>query len=565
MKLSTYLNNYLVQKGIDTVFLLQGGMIIRLIDEIHRIGEITIVSMHHEQAASFAADAYSRTKNIPGVAFATSGPGATNLITGIGSCFFDSVPAIFITGQVNQNEQKSDLETRQIGFQETDIVSIVEPITKAAFAINDVEEVPSIFERAFKIASEGRPGPVLIDIPMNLQNMEISELDSPHLEETIKPDSNEIAVFSKELISQLRSAKKPLVLAGRGIRVAQVQSAFLRFIEKYDIPVTTSLLGLDAIPYDHPNRVGFIGTYGNRWANQALNDCDVLLVLGSRLDLRQTGADAKSFENNKKIFHVDIDRAELNNRIKGCETLQCDLKTFFDNNSYNNSDDNNSSWKEEILANYLNKPDVDELKGIVGINPNHFMHQLSKSSGLAKIITTDVGNNQMWAAQSIELKHDQLFLSSGGMGAMGYSLPAAIGACFANGLSPVLSISGDGGFQINIQELQTIKRNKLPIKIVILNNRSLGMIRQFQDSYFNSCYESTVWGYDSPDFIKLAGAYGINGQSISSANEIDSGLEQLWRDRDEPFVLNVNVDYKTNAYPKMLYGKPLSIMEPEHD
>ncbi len=567
MKVTTYIVSFLKDRGIDTVFELQGGMITRIIDEIHRIGGIQIVSMHHEQAAAFAADAYARIKNKPGIALATSGPGATNLITGIGSCYFDSVPAIFITGQVNINEQKGDKTTRQIGFQETDIVSIVKPITKAAFAIASADEIPAVFENAYRISMEGRPGPVLIDIPMNLQNQEISDsayttqiVDSPN---KTKP---QIADYFDEFTAALKSSNRPLCLAGRGIRAAGVTDAFVQFIEGYNLPVVTSLLAVDVIPFSHPNRVGFIGTYGNRWANYALGNCDLLIVLGSRLDLRQTGIDVDTFQENKRIFHIDIDNAELNNRVNRCTTLNIDLNDFFiETTEFINISYRQDHWFKEIKSKYHSLPDTHELKEIKGINPNMFLHSLSQASHAADAYTTDVGNNQMWSAQSLEIQLGQHFLSSGGMGAMGYSLPAAIGAAYALKNSPIVCISGDGGFQINIQELQTIARNNLPIKIIILNNHCLGMIRQFQDAYFDSCYQSTVWGYNAPDFEKVAIAYGIGAYSISEPEEIENGLSLLWANPLSPFLLNVNIDVHTNVYPKMMFGSPITKMEPLTD
>ena len=332
MMVSTYIAQFLRSKEINTVFELQGGMITRILDELYKMGGFNIVSMHHEQAAAFAADSYARITGKPGVAMATSGPGATNLITGIASCFFDSVPAIFITGQVNLDEQKGNKATRQIGFQETDIIEIIKPITKFAYAIKSANKVPLVLEEAYQLSISGRPGPVLIDIPMNIQQEEIDESSiiatrtSPFIS-TVK--ESQIALFYNKLISALGESKKPLILAGRGIRVAKAIDKFHSFVEKFNLPVVTSLLGLDAIPYTHPKRIGFIGTYGNRWANYALGNCDLLIVFGSRLDLRQTGVDVESFQKSKKIFHVDCDSAELNNRITDCETLNADLISFY--------------------------------------------------------------------------------------------------------------------------------------------------------------------------------------------------------------------------------------------
>jgi acetolactate synthase I/II/III large subunit len=564
MKVTTYIAKFLKSKEIDTVFELQGGMITRIIDELHHQKGFKIVSMHHEQAVAFAVDAYSRITNKPGIGLATSGPGATNLITGIGSCYFDSVPAIFITGQVNINEQKGDKPTRQIGFQETDIISIVKTITKGAYAVRDAKRIPEILDEAYNLASGGRPGPVLIDIPMNVQ-LEETGLSYIRESESVNnfKSSNDTKLFIKDFVTALKASKKPLVLCGRGIRASGSIKIFREFIDRFHLPVVYSLLGADSIPYDSPDRIGFIGTYGNRWANYALGSCDLLLVLGSRLDLRQTGSDTGSFRKGKQIFHVDIDPAELNNRIKGCETLNEDLTTFLDQILKRSTMVKEiSEWTNEINYRKAQRPDTSELNNLTGINPNDFMHRLARVSHLAGAVTTDVGNNQMWAAQSFEIQHDQRFLSNGGMGAMGYSLPAAIGSSIALGNLPVISIIGDGGFQINIQELQTIRRNNLPVKIVILNNHCLGMIRQFQDSYFESCYQSTVWGYDTPDFEKVSKAYNIEASTIERPEEIESSLEKLWNNTSEPYLLTVSLDIHTNVFPKMMYGNPITNMEP---
>lgn len=560
---ASYIANFLEGKKIDTVFELQGGMITRIIDELSKSEHIRIVSMHHEQAAAFAIDAYARVTGRPGVALATSGPGALNLLTGIGNCFFDSVPALFITGQVNLNEQKGDRLTRQLGFQETDVVSMSMPITKKSYAVKKSNDIPYILEEAYQIAISGRQGPVLIDIPMNIQNMEIDPFKIENSFFLPGKGSQSAQFFFQRFLDALRSSERPLILVGRGIRASGATELFKEFIRKYQIPVVTSLLGLDVLPYSHSQRVGFIGTYGNRWANYALGTCDLLLVLGSRLDLRQTGADVRSFQEGKLIYHVDIEKAELNNRITVCLALQSDLFDFFSQIKRLGSPYKTPIvWEKDIEERKQARLDTEELVNIAGINPNIFIHELSRVSSKARVFTADVGNNQMWTSQSLELAEDQLFITSGGMGAMGYSLPAAIGSSLSLGNAPIVSIIGDGGFQINIQELQTVAANKLPIKIVILNNHCLGMIRQFQDAYFNGCYQSTVNGYSAPDFEKLAKAYDIDSVTISSPEEVEYGLNLLWEKPDQPFLLNVSLDIHTNVYPKTMFGSPITKMEP---
>ncbi|RZK25688.1 MAG: thiamine pyrophosphate-binding protein [Flavobacterium sp.] len=562
MKASDFIAGFLEKKGITSIFELSGGMITHILDSVNQTTNIHIVTMHHEQSAAFAAEAYGRVTGVPGVALATSGPGATNLLTGIGSCFFDSSPALFITGQVNRHELKGDRAIRQLGFQETDIIAMAKPITKACFQVLNADELPEIFEKAYNIALEGRPGPVLIDIPMDIQRAQITVKDHTKLSNSTFTTQFELL---RNLSEDIKKSKRPLILAGRGIKASQSQSLFDSFIERVKVPVITTLLGLDTIEYENPLRVGFIGSYGNRWANISFGECDLLIILGSRLDIRQTGADTKFFEN-RVIYHVDCEEGEINNRVNNCIPIVSDLKNFFiDFEKISASDEfyGHQIWLEYINSLRSQWPDTDELSPI-GINPNIFMHKLSKNSVGVMAYLADVGSHQMWAAQSLELKSKQHFLTSGGMGAMGFSLPAAIGASIAFDKKPVVVIIGDGCMQINIQELQTIVRNKLPIKIIVMNNRTLGMIRQFQDSYFESRYQSTYWGYDAPDFAKVSIAYGIDAMTVEDDAEMDSAIQWLWNEHNAqaPQLLQVMIDPKTNTYPKIAFGRPITEMEP---
>lgn len=564
MKVSDYIAKFLESNGIKYVFELSGGMITHLLDSISQKTSVQIVTMHHEQGAAFAADGYGRITGIPGVALATSGPGATNLLTGIGSCYFDSVPAIFITGQVNRHEQKKDRNIRQLGFQETDIVSMAQHITKKSFKVDSAEDIPQILNEAFHISTSGRPGPVLIDIPMDIQRADI-ETGNEKNTNIEKIDGYSWDEQLKQLDVEIRKAARPILLVGRGVRSSFSSTELNNFLRLTKLPVVTSLLAIDAIPYDHPNKVGFIGSYGNRWANIALGESDLLIVAGSRLDIRQTGADTAFFER-KKIFHIDCESSEINNRIKGCIALEGNVKDFFQifcNKFSSPGFERKDNWYNYIQELKDKWPDTSELTN-TGINPNRFMHVLSQLSPAALGYLADVGSHQMWAAQSLDLAADQFFLTSGGMGAMGFALPAAIGACFALDRRPVVVIAGDGGIQINIQEFQTISRNNLPVKIIIMNNRNLGMIRQFQDSYFQSRYQSTWWGYSAPDFQKVANAYNINAKTISEEQEIENAVKWMWEDenRDNPVLLQVMIDPYTNTYPKIAFGKPITEMEP---
>jgi acetolactate synthase-1/2/3 large subunit len=564
MKVSDYIAAHLHAQGVTHVFELVGGMITHLLDSIARGGSVGIVSVHHEQAASFAAEAMGRVRGVPGVALATSGPGATNLLTGVGSCYFDSSPAVFITGQVNRNEQKGDRPIRQLGFQETDIVAMASPVTKWAVKVEAPEDIPAILDRAFRLAQAGRPGPVLVDVPMDIQRAEIDPAPPARVE--VRPAGDVDAGFVAELAEWMAAAERPLILAGGGLRSGRAVEAFRRFADRAGVPVVHSLHGVDVLPYDHPLRVGMIGSYGNRWANKAVAHSDLLLVLGSRLDVRQTGSQTETFGAGRTIYHVDCEAGELNNRVKGCRSLVAELRPFLRHAAEavcRPAPRDRSPWLAEIAAARLAWPDVAELADVPGVNPNALMHDLSARGRGAAAYVADVGQHQMWAAQSLELGPDQRFLTSGGMGAMGFALPAAIGTAYAAPGRPVVVVAGDGGFQLNVQELQTVARNRLPLKMVVLNNRCHGMVRQFQQSYFGERYHSTYWGYSAPDFAALAGAYGIAAAVVRDPAEVGRGFDALWADPDAPFLLEVAVDTFANAYPKLAFGRPISEMEPD--
>src|SRR5665213_1635079 len=456
MKVSDYIADFLDAQGVTQVYELIGGMITLMLDSIARHGKIAIVSVHHEQGASFAADAVGRMTGVPGVAMATSGPGAVNLLTGIGSCYFDGSPAVFTTGQVNRHEQKGGRAIRQLGFQETDIVSMAAPITKWAYGVKTPEEVPAVLKKAFLLARSGRPGPVLIDIPFDVQKTEIPEEIPEKIVLEAVPSAD--PAFVSECLRELFASPRCLILAGGGVRSAGAVQVFLEFVEAVGVPVVHSLLGVELLPFGHPSRVGMIGSYGNRWANLAVDRADFLLVLGSRLDVRQTGSETESFKGDRRIYHVDIEPGELGNRVAGCRTLHCDLGAFLSEAMRQiRPHAGLKAWFEEIEGFRRAWPDTDELRDLEGINPNQLMHALSghPAARLNSCYCVDVGQHQMWAAQSLELRQGQRFLTSGGMGAMGFALPAALGAAYASPGKPVVVVAGDGGFQLNIQELQT--------------------------------------------------------------------------------------------------------------
>jgi acetolactate synthase-1/2/3 large subunit len=564
MKVSDYIVAYLERRGVTSVFELSGGMIAHLLDSFAKLGKIQVVSMHHEQGAAFAAEAFGRMTGVPGVALATSGPGAINLLTGMGSCYFDSSPAVFITGQVNRHEQKGDRPIRQLGFQETDIVSMATPITKAAWKIQTPEEIPAKLAAAFALATAGRPGPVLLDVPMDVQRAEIPA-DFANEPRSSSPAALPDDAFWSRLGEQMHRAQRPLILVGGGLRSARATELFRQFADQAGVPVVHSLMGVDVLPFAHPLRVGMLGSYGNRWANWAVGTADFLLVLGSRLDVRQTGSQTETFKGNRAIFHVDCDAGEINNRILGCESAICQLRDFLAAALKKlpvRELPARPEWLAQIQAKRREWPDTRENTDVPGLNPNEFMHALAQASAAAAAYVVDVGQHQMWAAQSLELTGGQRFLTSGGLGSMGFALPAAVGAAFAGRGKPLVVIAGDGAFQCNIQELQTVQRNQLPLKIVIINNHCLGMVRQFQESYFDSRFQSTMWGYSAPDFVKVAEAYGLPGRRIAHPAEVAEALRWLWADPLAPMLLEVDIASTVNLYPKMAFGRPITEMEP---
>jgi acetolactate synthase-1/2/3 large subunit len=373
-----------------------------------------------------------------------------------------------------------------------------------------------------------------------------------------EPDEEALA----EALDALGGAERPLVLAGGGIRAAHAAGALRKFIERTGLPVVSSLMAVDALPGGHPQRVGMIGTYGNRWANMALAEADCLLVLGSRLDIRQTGADTDAFKGDREIFHVDCDPAEVNNRVKGCRAIEASLRPALESLSRlaDGVEPDHPAWLARIAELRQTWPDTAELRDVPGINPNRLMHELSAAFEPAAYVT-DVGQHQMWAAQSLDLGPETRFVTSGGMGSMGFGLPAAVGVSLALE-GPVVLIAGDGGFQPNIQELETVARNSLALKMIVIDNACHGMVRQFQETYFEGRYQSTYWGYSAPEFPRVAAAYGIESDRVSKPAEVQPALERMWGDPDAPYLLEIEVDTFANAYPKIAFGRPISEMEP---
>ncbi|WP_373117805.1 thiamine pyrophosphate-binding protein [Holdemania massiliensis] len=556
MKASEAIVQFLIDKQITDVFGYPGGMVTHLMDSFDKYKDkISAHVTYNEQGASFAACGYAQVSLKPGVAYATSGPGATNLVTGICNAYFDGIPALFITGQVNTYESGKGLSCRQKGFQETDILGIVKPVTKYCAYIEKPEDLLPELKKAYSIALEGRCGPVVLDIPMNIQRSSIEYSIDDIQEQNIKKFDEE---KMKAIIQLIKAARKPCLLAGAGIRQSGSSALFKKMMEEIQIPVVTSMIAIDALPSDHPLKYGFIGAYGDRTANFIVDKCDLLITLGSRLDIRQTGVNQENFAPYAKLIRIDIDPLECTNKIKTDEIdIHMDLNQaipLF-----------HQLLKENLKAcklwiNTCNQI-KQELLDIDDQLPNQIVQQLSKELPEDLIITTDVGQNQVWISQSFYVKENQRILYSGGHGAMGYSLPAAIGAYYAL-KKPVLSFNGDGGFQMNIQELQFISKQKLPIKIVVFNNHALGMIRHFQEMYFDSRYTQTLsaGGYFNCNLKKIAEAYDIPYRQYETGESINTCINQ-----EGPYLIEVVLPEETYVVPKLAVGRPNTDQEPPLD
>lgn len=569
MKVSDFVVDFLKKQKVDHIFEFPGGATTHILDSLFKLQDVLCVTLHHEQAAAFAADAYGRMTGNLGVAMATSGPGATNLITGIASSFFESSPCLFITGQVNTYEFKYEKKIRQLGFQETDIVNIVKPIVKDAILADKVEDIRYILERAVFIAQSGRPGPVLVDIPMNIQRMDIqpeslrsfinSSEHNKLKEEVLSYDSG----YEEAVIQEINRAKRPIVLAGHGIIISHAESKLKDFILKTKIPVVTSLMGLGAVSGLKDFSIGMIGTYGNRYANLSLANADLIIGIGTRFDIRQIGNDVSLFARAARIIHVDIDPNEIGNRVKPDLGIFSDAGTFLENMNTSMKElefKENPDWQNSIKK-YRDKFFLENRGEPDKPAPNDYLALLSEFAEEGDIFCVDVGQHQMWAGQSLDFKKGQHFLTSGGLGSMGFSLPAAIGCCMAAPTKRVINITGDGGMQMNIQELQTVVRNNLPIKTIVMNNGCLGMVRQFQDFYFDGRRQSTYKGYSCPDFVSIAKAYGIGAYKVENLEEAKSCYDRALK-TEGPVLIEIILSHETDVRPKVIVGRPIEDPHP---
>lgn len=551
MKGSSMLVEALKAEQVEIIFGYPGGAILPTFDEIYKDG-IRHILARHEQGAVHAAEGYARVSGKPGVVVVTSGPGATNIVTGIADAMMDSTPLVVFSGQVATTVIGTD------AFQESDIMGITMPITKHNYQVRDVNEIPRIIKEAFHIATTGRPGPVLIDLPKDI-SVEIGmfdysqELKLPGYQPTTIPNKLQI----RKLVEAVSSAKKPVILVGAGVLHARGSEQLLEYVEQQQIPVASTLLGLGAFPGDHELFLGMAGMHGTYAANMAIYQSDLLISMGSRFDDRVTG-NLKKFAPGAKIAHIDIDPAEIGKNIETQIPIVADAKEAINELiAQNGVKGENSVWNEDLKQLkqeyplwYQEDPEV--------IKPQQLVECIYEQTDGEAIITTDVGQHQMWTAQFFKFKKPNRWVTSGGLGTMGFGFPAAIGAQLAEPNTPVIAFMGDAGFQMTLQELSLLQEMKLPVKLVIVNNGCLGMVRQWQQLFFEERYSNSLIPVQ-PDFVKLAEAYGIKGMRVDNVADLDKAVAEMLA-HDGPVLVDFRVAQRENVYPMVATGKGLHEM-----
>ena len=541
--------------GINEIFGYPGGAVIPIYDELYSFKDIKHYFARHEQGAVHEADGYARSTGKVGACLATSGPGATNLVTGIMTAHMDSIPLLVITGQVSSSLLGKD------AFQESDIVGITVPITKNNYLVQDIKDLPRILKEAYYIASTGRPGPVLVDIPRDIQLQEIpydefNKIYENHFSlEGYNPVYEGHKGQIKTAIKMIKDSKKPLIIAGAGILKAHAYEELKEFVEKTNIPVAMTLLGLGSFPGNHELALGMIGMHGTTYANYAANEADLIIAAGMRFDDRVTGNPQK-FVPNAKIIHIDIDPAEIGKNklidvpiVGDLKNVLTDLNEKAPKVSYDEWLKQIKKWKKEYSLIY--RKTEDDI-----LIPQEILAEIDKITKGNVIVATDVGQHQMWAAQYLTFNNPYSILTSGGAGTMGFGLPAAIGAQVANPNKKVLAVVGDGGFQMTFQELMLIKEYNLPVKIFIINNSYLGMVRQWQELFHEKRYSSVDLSYN-PDFIKIGEAYGIKSIQLKNKKDLKKNLKKIL-ESDEAVLVECIVEKEENVYPMIPAGKDVS-------
>ncbi len=550
----------LIEENVDIIFGYPGGAMIPIYDSLYDYNDkIRHILTRHEQGLVHAADGYARVTGKPGVCFATSGPGATNLVTGIANAMLDSIPMVCFTGQVGSPLLGTD------AFQESDLIGITMPITKWSYQITKAEEVPEAVAKAFYIAQTGRPGPVLIDITKDAQ---MGMLDWKY-EKCTKirsyvPEAPVDILKIEEAANIIDKAKKPLLLLGQGVIIGRAENELREFIEKTGVPAAWTLLGLSALPTEHPLNVGMLGMHGNYGPNLLTNEADVIIAVGMRFDDRVTGK-VSSYAKKAKIIHLEIDPSEINKIVKADVAVignsKKSLQLLTDKVKENSHDEWIKEFKkcDDIEYKKVIEKDIHPTKP--GLTMGEIVRMASEKTNHEAILVSDVGQHQMINARYFKFKHTRSHVSSGGLGTMGFGLPASMGAQMGMPDRTVFSVSGDGGFQMTIQELGTIEQNKLPIKIIVLNNNFLGMVRQWQQLFFEKRYSFTK--LHNPNFIMIAKGYGIEGNKVDKREDLDAAMQKMI-DHDGPYVLEVTIEKEDNVFPMVPAGASVSdvMLEP---
>lgn len=529
-------------ENTNVIFGYPGGAVLPLYEALRSSG-IKHILVRQEQSAAHMASGYGRALNNVGVCLATSGPGSTNLITGIATAYMDSIPLIAITGQVDSTSIGRDM------FQEADIIGATESFTKNSYLVKDAKEIPRIFKEAFYIASTGRKGPVLIDIPRDIQDTYIdfeypSEINIRGYKPTLSGNTRQV----KRAVDLINKSKKPIICAGGGIRAAEANDVLIKFVEKTKIPVVCSLMGVDAFPNDNPYFAGLLGSHGYNFVNRSMNESDLLIVIGARFADRSTSMMHKS-SLTRNVIHIDIDPAEIGKNIETKIPIVGNAKDILNNLLEYNYEINTEPWLSELQQkrkSYMEKLFANDAL----LNPKKLINKVSQFMGNDGVWVCDVGINQIWAAHSFTVNGNKRFLTSGGLGTMGYSLPASIGAKIALPHTKVVASMGDGGFQMLMSDLAIAREQNTGVKFIIFNNGYLGMVRELQKNTYNeSSYFGITLGFN-PDFMKLAEAYNIKGMKISTDDEVDNAINEMFKD-NEPFILECIIDPEIPSVPRL--------------
>ncbi|EMB52185.1 acetolactate synthase catalytic subunit [Streptococcus mutans 11A1] len=543
---SEILLDTLANLGVKTIFGYPGGAVLPLYDAIYKQDNIRHILARHEQGAVHEAEGFAKSTGKLGVAIVTSGPGATNAITGIADAMSDSVPMLVFTGQVATPGIGKD------AFQEADIIGITMPITKYNYQIRETADIPRIVTEAVHIATTGRPGPVVIDLPKDVSEKRVSSFNEttikiPGYQPTIEPNNLQV----KKILSQLKKAKKPLILAGGGVNYAGASAELIAFAERYKIPVVSTLLSLGVMPIEHPLSLGMGGMHGSYASNMALTECDFLINFGSRFADRLTG-NPKTFAQKAVVAHVDIDPAEIGKVVKTAIPVVGDakktLKQLLESDKVSTR---HREWTDKVLQDKAKAPFSYKFDQEV-IKPQHAIETIGKLTKGDAIIITDVGQHQMWAAQFYPYKNERQIITSGGLGTMGFGIPAAVGAKLANPGKEVVLFVGDGGFQMTNQELAILNGYGVPIKLVLINNHSLGMVRQWQESFYDERRSESTFD-DEPNFQLLAESYGISHYKLDNPLTLEKDLEVILENK--PMLIEVDISNREHVYPMVPSGK----------